>query len=48
MKRDMNETQLRMTGKAWEIRHMLRKLAGSGNGQRTLSDYLKKAASTHR
>ncbi|GGF87309.1 Z-ring formation inhibitor MciZ [Paenibacillus abyssi] len=42
MRRDMNENQLRLTGKAWEIRHTLRKLANSGQKQATLSDYLKK------
>lgn len=44
MKRDMNDNQLRITGKAWEIRHTLRKLAQTGNGRETLSEYLKKAA----
>ncbi|RXZ78241.1 Z-ring formation inhibitor MciZ [Paenibacillaceae bacterium] len=42
MKREMNEKNLRMTGKAWEIRHTLRMIAKSGPSSATLSEYLKK------
>ena len=40
MKREMNEQQLRIVGKAWEVRHTLRKLARSGGQGATLRGYL--------
>lgn len=46
MKREMNEQQLRMVGKAWEIRHTLRKLARTGGQGATLRGYLQQADKT--
>jgi len=40
----MNDNQLRIVGKAWEVRHTLRKLARSGGEGATLSSYLQSGA----
>lgn len=46
MRRDMNDNQLRIVGKAWEVRHTLRKLARAGGEGATLSSYLQSGAPT--
>ncbi|MFS0722729.1 Z-ring formation inhibitor MciZ [Paenibacillus sp. 1P07SE] len=48
MKREMSERQLRMVGKAWEIRHTLRQLARSGGAGATLQGYLQHDSRTVR
>ncbi|MBJ6363450.1 Z-ring formation inhibitor MciZ [Paenibacillus sp. GCM10012307] len=42
----MDNKQLMMSGKAWEIRYMLRQMKKTASAQSTLGDYLKHKGGT--